>query len=274
MKPPRRTFTVPSLERYQHYRDRKPPWIKLHADVLEDYEFGALPDASKAHLMQIWIVASRMERVPWDPDWLGSRINATEPVDLDLLAAQGFIQPCSATMEQDASKMLAKCSTAMEQDASELLAECSSRAPARGRPRPGARPRARGETETEKEKETEKVKVKDVCTELAARDSAPAPFIELPLARKGESAAITDAHIAEWSDAYPGVDVRQQLRHMRQWLQHSPTRRKTANGIGRFITAWLSREQNRGPGSGTRVRASARETPTERMARLMEEDEI
>jgi hypothetical protein len=84
---------VKNWERFQHYKDRRPPWIKLHAEVQDDYEFSHLPDASKAHLMGIWILASKLQnKVPADPQWIARRIGATEPVDLEQLFDAGFLQ--------------------------------------------------------------------------------------------------------------------------------------------------------------------------------------
>ena len=91
----------------------------------------------------------------------------------------------------------------------------------------------------------------DSCAELASLPSAPSPVVvRLPLAGKDNPEAEIRQHQAdEWSEAYPGVDIEQQLRNMRQWLLHSPKRRKTARGIGRFVTTWLSKEQDRGGGA-------------------------
>jgi len=119
-------FSVKNYEQFQHYRDRTPPWIKFYNTVLDDYEIGQLPDASKAHLFAIWLLASRYSnRVPYDSKWLSRRINATEKVDLNLLQKCGFIK--------------------LEQECSESLAECYQ----------DARPEREGEGETEREKERE-----------------------------------------------------------------------------------------------------------------------
>ena len=48
-----------------------------------------------------------------------------------------------------------------------------------------------------------------------------------------------------WRELYPGVDVLQQLRQMRAWLDANPRRRKTGRGIKNFIVTWLGKEQNR-----------------------------
>lgn len=85
-------LSVKNFERYQHYKDRTPPWIKLYNDLLDDYEFSVLPDASKAHLMLIWLLASRSQnQIPYDARWIANKIGATEPVDLDVLLKSGFL---------------------------------------------------------------------------------------------------------------------------------------------------------------------------------------
>jgi hypothetical protein len=88
-----RYFRVVNFEKHQHYKKRRPPWVKLHAEVLDDYEFLRLPDASKSHVMLIWVLASKLDnRIPFDADFVGQKIGATEPVRLELLAQQGFIE--------------------------------------------------------------------------------------------------------------------------------------------------------------------------------------
>lgn len=52
--------------------------------------------------------------------------------------------------------------------------------------------------------------------------------------------------IATWQQAYPAVDVEQQLKRMIAWLESNPNRRKTRRGINAFINTWLSREQDKG----------------------------
>lgn len=52
--------------------------------------------------------------------------------------------------------------------------------------------------------------------------------------------------IAMWKETYPAVDVEQELKRMIAWLDCNPTRRKTRQGIERFINSWLSREQDKG----------------------------
>ncbi len=98
------TFSIKNFDEFQHYRDRTPPWIKFYNSVLEDYEIASLPDATKAHLFAIWLLASRSgNSLPYDSAFIGNKINATEPVDLEALEQSGFIildQGCSDPLSE------------------------------------------------------------------------------------------------------------------------------------------------------------------------------
>lgn len=87
-----RYLAIKNLAQYQHYKDRRPPWIKLHAAVLDDYAFACLPDESKAHLMLLWLVASQVDnKIPWDDRWIASKVQASSSVDIEALVNAGFL---------------------------------------------------------------------------------------------------------------------------------------------------------------------------------------
>ena len=109
-------FSVKNWDELQHYKDRAPPWIKLYNHLLDDYEFACLQDASKLHLVLIWLLASRNNnRLPFNARWIKQRIGVDGDVDLNELAAMGFI-------EVDHSKDAALQS--QEHNASTVLADC------------------------------------------------------------------------------------------------------------------------------------------------------
>lgn len=98
-------FTIKNWGKYQHYKDRSPPWIKIHTSVFEDYEFDCLQDASKLHLIMIWLLASKLgeknPKIPNDAKWLQQQLHLKKPIDLKPLFDKGFLVP--------ASGMLAEC---------------------------------------------------------------------------------------------------------------------------------------------------------------------
>lgn len=98
-------LNVKNWSEFQHYKDRNPPWIKLHRALLDDYEFERLQDASKAHLMLIWLFASQREgRIPNDPAFLKKKLGLKSEPNIQILIDQGFL-----IVEQVASDPLADC---------------------------------------------------------------------------------------------------------------------------------------------------------------------
>ena len=65
---------------FQHYKDRCPPWIKLHRDLLNDRTFMRLPIASKALAPMLWLLASESKNGVFDGsiDELIFRLHITE----------------------------------------------------------------------------------------------------------------------------------------------------------------------------------------------------
>jgi hypothetical protein len=51
---------------FQHYKDRLPPWIKLHREILNDRVFMGLPIASKALAPLMWLLASESKNGSFD----------------------------------------------------------------------------------------------------------------------------------------------------------------------------------------------------------------
>lgn len=80
--------------------------------------------------------------------------------------------------------------------------------------------------------------------------------IELPCV-SGSPYPVSEDDVSEWQEAFPGVDVRQQLLVMRTWLNANETRRKTRKGMKRFIVSWLERQQNNGHAPSPQHRSTA-----------------
>ena len=119
---------------YQHYKDRNPPWIKLHRDLLNDRDFMCLPIASKAIAPLLWLLASEEKSGDFNANVveLAFRLRMTEKEvndGLSPLISKGFFV-----------------------DASGVLAECLQV--------------AIPETETERETETKTKKSKSITLEL------------------------------------------------------------------------------------------------------------
>ncbi len=106
---------VKNWSEFQHYKKRNPPWIKLHRELLDNFEFSRLSLASRALAPLIWLLASNSEdgRVRIDIEFLSFRLrwNKNEiETGLGGLLENGWLTIASDAQSQcyqNASKTLA-----------------------------------------------------------------------------------------------------------------------------------------------------------------------
>lgn len=128
------SLRVKNWREFQHYTDRRPPWIKLHVGLLENYEFQCLPLASRALAPMLWLLASESDEglIDGDPVRLAFRLRWSEKelkAGLKPLIDKGFIE--------DASSALADCkqvATSETEAEREREAEAEREGAARARP--------------------------------------------------------------------------------------------------------------------------------------------
>ena len=76
-------LSIKNFGEYQHYKNRLPPWIKLHLSILDDSDFLRMPDASKWHYIGLLLLASRHENsIKVDPEYIKNRLGLTVKLDL------------------------------------------------------------------------------------------------------------------------------------------------------------------------------------------------
>ena len=102
----------------------------------------------------------------------------------------------------------------------------------------------------ERKKEKKKTDTSYLAQSDACASSAPEPAEEqeqpvamIPLA-DGSEFPVPASLASEYATAYPGVDVPRELAQVRAWCLSNPRKRKTKNGIRRFLNSWLDRAQN------------------------------
>lgn len=103
-------FYIPSWSKYQHYKHRNPPWIKLHFELLSSELWVMVPDASKALAIACMLIASKNEGTfPNDPAYI-KRVAYLSDVDFTPLIKCGFIEPladastCKQLLDQRQSR--------------------------------------------------------------------------------------------------------------------------------------------------------------------------
>lgn len=210
-----RYLRVKNWTEFQHYKDRNPPWIKLHRALLDDYEFSRLQDASKAHLMLIWLFASQKNGlVPEDPAFLKRKLGLEKEPNLNLFINHGLLIP--------------------EQDASETLSDSKQSAPLE-------------ESYKASYKASQELQIPAQSADAlnAANKVNGNAVAYIPL-NDGSEFGVSAEQVSEFERLYPAVDVLQTLNEIRGWNLAKPTRRKTRKGVLSHINGWLAKEQNHG----------------------------
>ena len=86
---------IKNWSKFQHFKDRKPPWVKLYRDVLDDLEWHELDPLASKVLVMCWLIASEDEgRLP-NTKTLAFRLRMTEKQTLE------SINRLSHWLEQD-----------------------------------------------------------------------------------------------------------------------------------------------------------------------------
>ncbi len=206
---------VKNWKRFQHYRDRNPPWIKLHFTLLTSSDWVALNDASRVLAIACMLIASRNEgQIDDSPLGLAyirrvAFLNAKP--NLKPLIECGFLESASAS-----------ASAALANPVSEVLTELLTESSAE-RFTPGA----------------------PAASKKPGNGADPTPVIERIPLNDGTEYEVHESFVAEMDRLYPSVDVPATLREMRAWCLTNPANRKTVRGVNAFMNRWLAKEQNK-----------------------------
>jgi hypothetical protein len=86
---------VKNWHRFQHFKDRRPPWIKLYRDILDDPDWHDLDSEASKALVMLWLIASEDDgRLP-DTKKIAFRLRISEQ------KTKSLIGKLSHWLEQD-----------------------------------------------------------------------------------------------------------------------------------------------------------------------------
>ena len=158
------TYRIKGWVKFQHFKDRRPPWIKLYRDILEDPDWHDLDGDTAKILVALWLIASEDDqqegRLP-DARRLAFRLRISES------KVNQALTKLSHWLEQDGINTI---SSGYQVDAPE--------------------------TETETETETKKEK-REIQKALACPDSVnPSTWSDFLQVRKAKKAPVTAAAIS------------------------------------------------------------------------------
>jgi len=151
---------IKNWSKFQHFKDRKPPWVKLYRDLLDDIEWHELDPKAAKVLTMLWLIASEDD----------GNIPSTKQLAFRLRMPEKETEVC-----------ISKLSHWLEQDDDSTIS---------GRYQDDALETER-ETETEREKETKKATI--VATPIGVSQEVWDSFVKQ---RKTKKAQITELVIA------------------------------------------------------------------------------
>lgn len=100
-------FRIKQWEVHQHYKDRSPPWIKLHRDLLTSQTWVMLDDDKKALAVACMLLAAGTDnRIPLDPSYIQRVAYLKSTPDLQPLIDCDFIE-----IIEEKSETIARAST-------------------------------------------------------------------------------------------------------------------------------------------------------------------
>lgn len=76
---------IKNWSKFQHFKDRKPPWVKLYRDVLDDMEWYELDPLASKVLVMCWLIASEDDGCLPNSKTLAFRLRMTEKQTIDCL---------------------------------------------------------------------------------------------------------------------------------------------------------------------------------------------
>ena len=91
---------IKNWTKFQHFKDRRPPWVKLYRDILDDLEWHELDPLAAKVLVMLWLIASEDDgRIP-DTKTLAFRLRLTE------IKTKEIVIKLSHWLEQDDISMI------------------------------------------------------------------------------------------------------------------------------------------------------------------------
>jgi len=86
---------IKNWTKFQHFKDRRPPWVKLYRDILDDLEWHELDPLAAKVLVMLWLIASENDGCIPDNKTLAFRLRLSE------LKTKEIIIKLSHWLEQD-----------------------------------------------------------------------------------------------------------------------------------------------------------------------------
>lgn len=93
---------IKNWSKFQHFKDRRPPWVKLYRDLLDDREWHQLEPRAAKLLVMLWLIASEDDGNLPDVGEIAFRLRTTDA------QVQDALSKLSHWLEQDDIKTISE----------------------------------------------------------------------------------------------------------------------------------------------------------------------
>jgi hypothetical protein len=76
---------IKDWQKFQHFKDRKPLWVKLYRDILDDLDWHELDAKAAKALVMMWLIASEDDGYLPDTKKLAFRLRMSETATLEVI---------------------------------------------------------------------------------------------------------------------------------------------------------------------------------------------
>lgn len=96
------TYKIKNWSRFQHFKDRRPPWVKLYRDLLDDLDWFELDPLASKTLINLWLIASEYDGTLPSVEIIAFRLRLKKQEVIKILGS------LSHWLEQDDIKTISK----------------------------------------------------------------------------------------------------------------------------------------------------------------------
>lgn len=212
---------IKNWNKFQHFSNRKPIWIKLYRDLLDNPDWFDLDGDTAKILIGLWLIASENEGFLPDIKTLSFRLRTTQAkAEQALTKLENFLETVEnsddiKTISSNEESDINTTSTRHQVDATE---------------------KRREEKEERREREEENGKP----SVLPSHDSFQPEIIFVTRGRP-KSWTLTNAFLTKAKVIYPHIDLIKEIRVAKVWTESEDHHRKTSKGMETFLLNWFGR---------------------------------
>lgn len=211
---------IKNWKTFQHYKDRNPPWIKLHTDIFQNYEFSCLEDASKLLAICIYTLAARSKNceIPCDIDYIKRQCNIGDSIKREHLI-----------------ELINKGFLIEKNNAINMLADCGHF--------------ATSETEAERETETNNSFIKNAENHEKTQEKIVIDFPAKKIYNFPETYKVYESELEQYRINYPAVDILNELINLKNWMIENNCQMEYTK-----IPLWLNKKLGEKQSKGAQIK--------------------